>query len=106
MSTGVTSVGAIPAALSKLGHRAVAVLRSLLGRRADAKARAICPVDSWAFTPLYSNGACPLCGWKPDAYVYKPPLLTPYERYWGALGGIVAVSVVMAIFVIYAYTHT
>ena len=106
MSTGVSPAGSIPATLSKLGHRAVEAVRTLFGRRADAKARAICPVDSWAFTPLYSNGACPLCGWKPDGYVYRPPLLTPYERYWGALGGIVALSVVMAIFVITAYTQT
>lgn len=106
MSTVVNSVGSIPSALSKLGHRVAAATRTLFGRRANARARAICPVDSWAFTPLYSNGACPLCGWKPEAYVYKPPFLTPYERYWGALGGIVALSVVMAIVVVIAYTQT
>ena len=71
-------------------------------RRADAHAQAICPGDAWAFTPLYTDGACPLCGWKPEGYTYAAPLLTPYLRYWGALAGIAAMSVLMCIVVIVA----
>jgi hypothetical protein len=74
-------------------------------RRADARGKAICPVDSWTFTPLYTKGKCPLCGWQPEGYVYAPPFLAPYERYWGALGGILATSVLMCIVVVVAYTQ-
>ena len=95
--------------------RAVATVRSITAsvlkriaaagrRRADAHAQAICPVDSWTFTPLYTDGSCPLCGWAPDGYEYAPPLLTPYDRYWGALGGIAALSVAMCVAVAIALT--
>jgi hypothetical protein len=80
-------------------------LEAVRSRRADRHAHAICPVDSWAFTPLYTGGHCPLCGWAPDGYVYSPPLLTPYERYWGAMGGIAAASLLMLIVVVVAVAH-
>jgi hypothetical protein len=94
------ATGAVEAA-----RRAPERLVAARQRRANARARAICPVDSWAFTPLYSNGRCPLCGWTPEGYEYAPPLLAPYERYWGALGGMVATSVVMCIVVVIAYAR-
>lgn len=84
----------VPAGAARIGHG-----------RGDARAKAICPVDSWTFTPLYSDGHCPICGWAPEAYVYRPPLLAPYERYWGAMAGIVAVSLAMCLLVVSAYTH-
>ncbi len=74
--------------------------------RVDARAQAICPVDSWAFTPLYTDGHCPLCGWVPEGYVYSPPPLTPYQRYWGAMAAIAAVSVVMCTVVVIAVTRS
>jgi len=80
-------------------------LQGARSRRADRHAHAICPVDSWAFTPLYTGGQCPLCGWQPDGYVYAPPLLTPFERYWGAMGAIAAVSLLMLVVVVVAVTH-
>lgn len=76
------------------------------GRGADRHAQAICPVDSWAFTPLYTDGVCPLCGWTPEGYTYAAPPLTPYERYWGAMGGIAALSTVMCVAVIVALTRS
>ncbi|MFA5787921.1 MAG: hypothetical protein WDA71_13245 [Actinomycetota bacterium] len=27
---------------------------------------AYCPVDKWGFHPRYTEGVCPLCGWRPD----------------------------------------
>ena len=75
-------------------------------RRLESRARAICPVDSLVFSPHYSNGSCPLCGWTPDGYVYSPPPLAPYDRYWGAMAGIAAVSVVMCVLVVIASTHS
>lgn len=105
MSAVVGSISSIPAAVSRFGRRMLDGLRSTGRRRGDKHARAICPVDSWAFTPLYTNGACPLCGWVPDGYVYSPPLLAPYDRYWGGLAGIAATSVIMCIVVVVAFTQ-
>jgi hypothetical protein len=25
-----------------------------------------CELDGWNFNPRYTEGACPICGWKPD----------------------------------------
>jgi hypothetical protein len=75
-------------------------------RGGDAHARAICPNDKWAFTPLYTDGACPLCGWEPEGYRYARPPLSRYDRYWGALGAIAAVSVAMLLVVLFALSNT
>ncbi|HEV7677968.1 MAG TPA: hypothetical protein VGQ42_05335 [Candidatus Dormibacteraeota bacterium] len=87
----------------------VSTLRSapaaLTRSRADRRARAVCPVDSWAFAPAYTDGRCPLCGWAPQGYVYSPPLLTPYDRYWAAMAGIAAISVIMLIAVVIAFSR-
>jgi hypothetical protein len=101
----LATVRSIPAALSGFGRRAAVGAVSQHRRRADARARAICPVDSWTFTPLHSNGRCPLCGWVPEGYVYAPPLLAPYSRYWGGLATIAATSLFMCIVVVVAYTQ-
>jgi hypothetical protein len=86
-------------------NRRIALLRALWHRRFDRHARAICPVDSWAFTPLYTGGHCPLCGWTPDGYVHTTPPLTSYDRYWGTMAGIAAISVVMLVVVVVAATQ-
>ena len=99
------ALAAVRAALARLLQRAGSG-GAARATRGDSRARAICPTDSWAFTPLYTNGSCPLCGWAPDGYAYRPPLFTPYERYWGALAGIAALSVVMCIAVVIAYTQS
>jgi hypothetical protein len=106
MSSVGQATSGIPHRVADLGRRIRLAVAAILHRRANARAKAICPVDSRAFTPLYTNGECPLCGWKPDAYTYRAPLFAPYDRYWGALGGIVALSAVMAIVVVIAYTHS
>lgn len=80
----------------------VARLGALRQRRLDQRARAVCPTDSWAFTPLYTDGQCPLCGWTPDGYVHTQPPLTRYERYWASMAAIAAVSVLMLIVVVVA----
>ena len=98
MSSRATSLlQRITASLGALGRSAAERIAAAQRARADARAHAICPVDSWTFTPLYTDGACPLCGWVPEGYVYSSPPLTPYQRYWGAMGAIVAISVVMCI---------
>ena len=86
-------------------NRLLAALRDMRQRRADGGARAVCPTDSWAFTPLYTGGHCPLCGWTPDGYVHREAPLTTYDRYWGAMAAIAAASVLMCIVVVVAATH-
>lgn len=86
-------------------NRVIAILGDMRQRRADGRARAICPTDSWAFTPLYTGGHCPLCGWTPDGYVHREPPLTSYDRYWGAMAAIAAVSVLMFVVVVVAATR-
>lgn len=90
---------AVRAALTRL----VAAPHSARSRRADSRARAICPVDDWAFTPLYTDGSCPLCGWDPPGYAFRPPALHRLDWYWAAMLGIVAVSAIMLIAVLSAY---
>ncbi|MHB8718228.1 MAG: hypothetical protein ACYDAC_04945 [Candidatus Dormibacteria bacterium] len=97
---------AVTALLARRAQSWVAALAGAVRRRGDARVRAICPTDSWAFRPLYSNGRCPICGWRPNGYTYRPPLLTPYERYWAALAGIATVSVLMGVLVVVASAHS
>ncbi len=33
-----------------------------------------CEVDDWEFHPRYTDGACPLCGWRPADVTTEPPL--------------------------------
>ena len=75
-------------------------------RYADAQARAICPVDNLEFTPLYTDGHCPLCGWTPDGYHLARPPLSHYDRFWGALGAIAALSVVMLLVVLFVQSSS
>ena len=105
MSAVTNALRSAGASLARAAGRVLDRAGGARQRRVDARARAVCPHDSWAFTPLYTDGACPLCGWVPEGYVYAPPLLTPYDRYWGALGGIAAVSVVMCVVVVVALTR-
>jgi len=105
MNSPTTAVRSLLASLSRFGGSAAGEVAALRRRRTDRRAQAICPVDTRAFTPLYTDGACPLCGWTPEGYVHGTPLLTPYDRYWGALGAIAAVSVVMAVVVLVAFAR-
>lgn len=106
MTTASGGLGSAPRTISDSLRRLAAAVLGWRARRADARAKAICPVDDRAFTPLYSNGVCPLCGWAPDGYTYRAPLFAPYDRYWGAIAGIAAISAVMCIAVVIAYTRT
>ena len=37
-----------------------------LGRAGRPANRAYCEADQWAFDPRYTQGQCPICGWKPE----------------------------------------
>jgi hypothetical protein len=91
--------GPVPPAIA----RSLAAMRR---RHADARARAVCPVDNLEFTPLYTDGHCPLCGWVPEGYRYTRPTLSRYDRHWGALGAIGALSVAMLLVVVFVLSNT
>jgi hypothetical protein len=59
-----------------------------------------CPVDELSFRPYYSEGACPICGWKPDGYVVGTPWT--HRADWALLAflALVVASVVMAVIVL------
>jgi hypothetical protein len=105
MSAVAERLRPLTTAASGIARRVVAAPAAWRHRHADARARAICPVDSWAFTPLYTDGTCPVCGWRPEGYVYAPPPLTPYVRYWGTVLTVAVVSVVMCLLVVTAYNQ-
>jgi hypothetical protein len=74
-----------------------AVEREVLG----ADAVVTCPRDHLAFRPYFTDGACPLCGWRAPAPVAEP-WTHRVDWVWIAFGGLLAVSVLMAIIVFVA----
>jgi len=36
-----------------------------------------CDLDNWDFDPRYTDGVCPICGWKPD---YRADPLPAWEQ--------------------------
>ena len=59
-----------------------------------------CPIDELRFRPYYSEGACPICGWKPEEFAVARPWT--HRADWALLAflALVVCSVVMAIIVI------
>ena len=47
------------------------VLR-LPARTARPAVRVRCDLDGWDFDPRYTEGACPICGWKPEGAPHTP----------------------------------
>ena len=101
-----SSAGGVVHAVASSLSKVIAAAGTLRARRADSRAHAICPVDDWAFTPLYTDGTCPLCGWNPPGYTHRAPALSRLDWYWAAMLGIVAVSAIMLIAVLSAYLGT
>ncbi len=65
-----------------------------------------CPADDWEFRPRFTDGACPLCGWRPPGVVDETPLIARIDWFLVALVVLVAVSAVMAVLVGRAWTRT
>jgi hypothetical protein len=73
--------------------------------RRAADVQAICPVDSWAFRPRYTDGRCPLCNWEAPGAVVRLPLSRRVDSFgWMALT-LIALSVAMLILVVVLYTR-
>lgn len=77
---------------------------NVFSRRAD-EIVAHCPTDDFDFRPQYTNGRCPLCGWRPEGKRIDPPRLAHVDWFWPALIMMLALSVLMAILVFVAYAR-
>jgi hypothetical protein len=59
-----------------------------------------CPLDELRFRPFYSEGVCPICGWRPEGYTVARPWT--HRADWALLAflALVVASIVMAVIVI------
>lgn len=62
-----------------------------------------CPIDDIEFRPYYTDGACPICGWRPPGAVVARPWWLRLDPGWTAFLSLVAAGVLMAILVIVVY---
>ena len=65
--------------------------------------RAHCPVDDWAFDPRYTEGVCPLCGWRPPGLAIEPPRFAEIDWFWPAVGAMLLASILMGVLALVAY---
>jgi len=65
-----------------------------------------CPNDDWDFRPRYTDGVCPIDGWRPERLDYSPPLAQRIDWFLPSMIFLAVVSVVMAIAVIVTYVRT
>jgi len=65
-----------------------------------------CPNDDWDFAPRYTDGVCPICGWRPEGIDVTLPFAARIDWFWPAMGFAALVSVAMAIAVIVTYVRT
>ena len=60
-----------------------------------------CPTDALSFRPYYTDGRCPLCGWRVPGGVGEP-WTHRMDWVWVAFAALVAVSILMAVIVFVA----
>jgi hypothetical protein len=65
--------------------------------------RVRCEFDDWEFSPRFTDGVCPLCGWRPEGIVEETPLVQRLDWFMVMLVAVVIASIVMGILVIHAY---
>lgn len=79
----------------------MSVLARLPGRAQYEPAH--CPVDDWDFVPHFTDGVCPLCGWRPPGLPVEPPAFTRIDWFWPAVALLMVVSIAMGVIVLLAY---
>ena len=62
----------------------------------------VCPVDDLIFRPWFADGACPVCGWKPEGVTVGRSWLERVNPAWPWLVALFAVGLLMALLVIAA----
>jgi hypothetical protein len=67
--------------------------------------RVHCEFDDWDFSPRFTDGVCPLCGWRPEGIVEQAPLIERMDWFMVMLVVVVIASIVMGILVIHAYVQ-
>jgi hypothetical protein len=77
------------------------VERLIDGTVLGADAVLTCPRDGLKFRPYFTDSACPLCHWRAPAPVAEP-WTHRVDWTWIAFGGLVLVSILMAIVVFVA----
>ena len=68
-----------------------------------ATVRARCPLDEWEFDARYTDGVCPLCGWRPPGAPVPAPRAARIDWFWPALAAMAVASVLMGVLVLIAY---
>ena len=48
--------------------------------------RVRCEFDDWEFSPRFTDGVCPLCGWRPEGIVEGPSLVERMDWFLVMLG--------------------
>jgi hypothetical protein len=79
----------------------VSVKEAVFGTGEGVRAR--CPTDDWEFAPRFTDGACPLCGWKAEGVTYEPALVERVDWFMVAIVVLVLVSIIVGILVLRAY---
>lgn len=67
--------------------------------------RVYCEFDDWTFSPRYTDGVCPLCGWRPDGVVEDTPLVQRMDWFLVMLAVVVIASIIMGILVLHAWSQ-
>ena len=88
-------------AVVKSPRQAAGRVRARLRGRSEPYA--ICPNDGFPFRPLYSGGACPLCGEAVVDEAPTPPLLQRFDRFRFGMALLALVSIGMSTLVLVMY---
>ena len=67
--------------------------------------RVHCEFDDWTFSPRYTDGACPLCGWRPDGVAEETPLVQRMDWFMVMLVVVVIASIIMGVLVLHAWSQ-
>jgi len=73
--------------------------RPSMQRPGPTTAKLYCELDGWWFDARYTDGACPICGWRPEGVTYAAPLwLRAYRRMdWELLALVLTVALLIVI---------
>jgi hypothetical protein len=67
--------------------------------------RVRCPNDNWTFAPGYTDGVCPLDGWKPEGLTFERPYAARIDWFVPSVIFLAVVSVLMGILAFMAYNR-
>lgn len=68
------------------------------GAVARGGSRAFCTLDQWSFDPRYTQGRCPICGWRPEGAPDAPRWLRLARRIdWELFGLLMLADLLLAL---------